>query len=243
MRRAARSRSSLPARTRWSSDRKGRRVLVQRSGSEEARARNEDEAAGYGPPRRPKRGYHGKRDLSRGMSKSMRVVGGRLKGRNIAAPSSRDIRPTADRLRESVFNILVHAYDDPIDGARVLDLFAGTGALGIEAVSRGAAFALFVDNGAEARALLRNNVEALGARRRHQGLSPRRHRSRPGASDRAVLAGVPRSALWQGAGGEGAGLAARRRLADAGRAAGGGGGEGGGVRRAGWFRGAGAARL
>src|SRR6202011_3387068 len=91
----------------------------------------------------------------------MRVVGGRLKGRNIAAPTSRDIRPTADRLRESVFNILVHAYDDPIQGARVLDLFAGTGALGIEAVSRGAAFVLFVDNGAEARALLRNNVESL----------------------------------------------------------------------------------
>jgi 16S rRNA (guanine966-N2)-methyltransferase len=92
----------------------------------------------------------------------MRVVGGRLKGRNLASPSSREIRPTADRLRESVFNILVHAYGDPIAGARVLDLFAGTGALGIEAVSRGAAFALFVDNGAEARALLRNNVEALG---------------------------------------------------------------------------------
>src|SRR3569832_344068 len=92
----------------------------------------------------------------------MRVGGGRLKGRNLASPSSRDIRPTADRLRESVFNILIHAYDDPVTGARVLDLFAGTGALGIEAVSRGAAFALFVDNGAEARALLRNNVEALG---------------------------------------------------------------------------------
>src|SRR6201991_4807982 len=92
----------------------------------------------------------------------MRVVGGRLRGRQIAAPSSRDIRPTADRLRESVFNILMHAYDDPIGDARVLDLFAGTGALGIEAVSRGAKFALFVDNGAEARALLRNNVEALG---------------------------------------------------------------------------------
>src|ERR1700754_1959830 len=91
----------------------------------------------------------------------MRVVGGRLKGRSLASPASRDIRPTADRLRESVFNILLHAYDDPIDGARVLDLFAGTGALGIEAVSRGAAFVLFVDNGAEARALLRQNVEAL----------------------------------------------------------------------------------
>src|SRR5260221_8678072 len=92
----------------------------------------------------------------------MRVVGGRLKGRNLASPSSNDIRPTADRLRESVFNILIHAYDDPIEGARVLDLFAGTGALGIEAVSRGALFTLFVDNGAEARALLRNNVESLG---------------------------------------------------------------------------------
>src|ERR1700744_2065509 len=92
----------------------------------------------------------------------MRVVGGKLKGRNLASPSSRDIRPTADRLRESLFNILVHAYDDPIEDARVLDLFAGTGALGIEAVSRGAKFTLFVDNGAEARALLRSNVEALG---------------------------------------------------------------------------------
>ncbi len=92
----------------------------------------------------------------------MRVVGGRLRGRNLASPASREIRPTADRLRESVFNILMHAYGDPITGARVLDLFAGTGALGIEAISRGAGFALFVDNGAEARALLRNNVEALG---------------------------------------------------------------------------------
>src|SRR5262249_4842611 len=92
----------------------------------------------------------------------MRIVGGRLRGRTLAAPKSQAIRPTADRLRESLFNILLHAYDNPIEGARVLDLFAGTGALGIEAISRGAAFALFVDNGAEARALLRNNVEALG---------------------------------------------------------------------------------
>src|SRR5947209_9169294 len=92
----------------------------------------------------------------------MRVVGGRLKGRNLVSPSSREIRPTADRLRESLFNILVHAYGDPVEGARVLDLFAGTGALGIEAISRGAKFTLFVDNGTEARALLRNNIEALG---------------------------------------------------------------------------------
>src|SRR3954471_11840144 len=92
----------------------------------------------------------------------MRVIGGRLKGRNIASPATQAIRPTQDRLRESLFNILMHAYENPMVDARVLDLFAGTGALGIEAVSRGAAFALFIDNGAEARALLRNNVEALG---------------------------------------------------------------------------------
>jgi len=92
----------------------------------------------------------------------MRVVGGRLRGRVLAGPKSAAIRPTADRLRESVFNILVHAYADPITDTRVLDLFAGTGALGIEAVSRGAAFALFVDDGAEARALIRENVAALG---------------------------------------------------------------------------------
>src|SRR5215475_14057098 len=92
----------------------------------------------------------------------MRVVGGRLRGRNIASPSSREIRPTADRLRESLFNILAHAYGDPVDGARVLDLFAGTGALGFEALSRGARFALFVDDAAEARALIRDSVTALG---------------------------------------------------------------------------------
>jgi 16S rRNA (guanine966-N2)-methyltransferase len=92
----------------------------------------------------------------------MRVVGGRLRGRVLAAPKSQSIRPTADRLRESLFNILRHAYDDPISGARVLDLFAGTGALGIEALSHGAAFALLVDDGAEARALLRENTTTLG---------------------------------------------------------------------------------
>jgi 16S rRNA (guanine966-N2)-methyltransferase len=92
----------------------------------------------------------------------MRVVGGRLRGRALAGPKSSGIRPTADRLRESLFNILVHAYDDPITGTRVLDLFAGTGALGIEALSRGASFTLFVDDGAQARALLRENVTALG---------------------------------------------------------------------------------
>lgn len=92
----------------------------------------------------------------------MRVVGGRLRGRALAAPKSQAVRPTADRLREALFNVLAHAYGDPVTGARVLDLFAGTGALGIEALSRGAAFALFIDDGAEARALIRENVTALG---------------------------------------------------------------------------------
>jgi 16S rRNA (guanine966-N2)-methyltransferase len=93
----------------------------------------------------------------------MRVVGGRWRGRALAAPKSQAIRPTGDRLRESLFNILAHGYGDPVSDARVLDLFAGTGALGLEALSRGAAFALLVDDGAEARALIRQNVDTLGA--------------------------------------------------------------------------------
>jgi 16S rRNA (guanine966-N2)-methyltransferase len=92
----------------------------------------------------------------------MRIVGGRLRGRTIVGPKTSAIRPTADKLRETLFNILAHAYGDPVTGARVLDLFAGTGALGLEALSRGAAFTLFMDEGAEARALIRQNVEALG---------------------------------------------------------------------------------
>lgn len=94
----------------------------------------------------------------------MRIVGGRFKGRALKGPAadSRAIRPTSDRLREAVFNVLAHAYDDPCEGARALDLFAGTGALGLEAMSRGAKICLFVDEGAEARACLRANVETLG---------------------------------------------------------------------------------
>ena len=92
----------------------------------------------------------------------MRIVGGRLGGRTLLAPKSQAIRPTADRLREALFNILTHSYGDPVEGARVLDLFAGSGALGLEAHSRGAAFVLFVDEGAEARATMRENVATLG---------------------------------------------------------------------------------
>jgi len=94
----------------------------------------------------------------------MRIVGGRLRGRPLAGPKPGigSIRPTSDRLRESLFNVLAHAYDDPLDGARVLDLFAGTGAMAFEALSRGGAFALLVDDGTEARGLIRENQMALG---------------------------------------------------------------------------------
>ncbi len=93
----------------------------------------------------------------------MRIVGGKFKGRQISAPSGRETRPTGDRAREALFNVLAHAPWSPgIEGGRVLDLFAGSGALGLEAMSRGAAFALFVDTDAAARAVLRDNIEALG---------------------------------------------------------------------------------
>lgn len=92
----------------------------------------------------------------------MRIVGGALRGRALSAPRSQAIRPTSERLRESVFDILAHRFGDPVKGAHVVDLFAGAGALGLEALSRGAARALFVDDGVEARALLRANIEALG---------------------------------------------------------------------------------
>ena len=93
----------------------------------------------------------------------MRIVGGQFRGRPLAAPADEGTRPTSDRAREAVFNILAHGVTDfDLEGARVLDLFAGTGALGLEALSRGAAFCLFVEQEADARALIRRNVEALG---------------------------------------------------------------------------------
>ncbi|AWN36506.1 16S rRNA (guanine(966)-N(2))-methyltransferase RsmD [Methylobacterium radiodurans] len=93
----------------------------------------------------------------------MRIVGGAWRGRRLATPRTDAIRPTSDRLREALFNVLAHAYDDPVPGARVLDLFAGTGALSFEALSRGAAYALLVDEGTEARGVIRHNIEAFGA--------------------------------------------------------------------------------
>ncbi|HWB45868.1 MAG TPA: 16S rRNA (guanine(966)-N(2))-methyltransferase RsmD [Hyphomicrobiaceae bacterium] len=93
----------------------------------------------------------------------MRIVGGKFGGRTLATPAGDDIRPTSDRVREAIFNVLAHGIADfRFEGLRVLDLFAGTGALGLEALSRGAAYCLFIEYDAAARGLIRRNVESLG---------------------------------------------------------------------------------
>jgi 16S rRNA (guanine966-N2)-methyltransferase len=100
---------------------------------------------------------------ARNLEPPLRIVAGEFKGRALAAPPGRVARPTAERAREAVFNILEHAHWAlPLAEARVLDLFAGTGALGFEALSRGAPFALFVETDAGARGAIRETVEALG---------------------------------------------------------------------------------
>ena len=96
----------------------------------------------------------------------MRIVGGKFKGLHLATPSDQATRPTSDRVREAVFNILAHGIAGlELEGARVLDLFAGTGALGFEALSRGARYCQFVDESAEARGLVRHQC---GQARRHR---------------------------------------------------------------------------
>jgi 16S rRNA (guanine966-N2)-methyltransferase len=92
----------------------------------------------------------------------VRIVGGEFRGRSLAVPKSNAIRPTADRTRESLFNILSHAYPEVIDGTRMMDLFAGTGAVGLEGASRGCRHVLFVESSVEGRGLLWENIDALG---------------------------------------------------------------------------------
>lgn len=93
----------------------------------------------------------------------MRIVGGEFKGRALVTPDGRHTRPTSDRAREAVFNVLVHADWAPaLDGARIMDIFAGSGALGFEAMSRGGAFCLFVETDEAARGAIRDNVETFG---------------------------------------------------------------------------------
>ena len=93
----------------------------------------------------------------------MRIVSGGLRGRNLITPEGQGTRPTSDRARQAVFNILEHAAWAPeLRGTRILDLFAGSGALGFEAISRGAAFCLFVETDEAARGAIRENIDALG---------------------------------------------------------------------------------
>ncbi len=101
----------------------------------------------------------------------MRIIGGHARGLHLAPVGDGDaaghLRPTSDRVREAIFNLLINGKvaqsGDPVTGARVLDLFAGTGALGLEALSRGAAHATFVDDGKVARALIKRNIDLMRA--------------------------------------------------------------------------------
>ncbi|MCL4768545.1 MAG: 16S rRNA (guanine(966)-N(2))-methyltransferase RsmD [Hyphomicrobiaceae bacterium] len=148
----------------------------------------------------------------------MRVVGGKLRGRPLASPGDERLRPTSDRVREAVFNILTHGIADfTLPGAKVIDLFAGTGALGLEALSRGASFCLFVEQDAEARGLIRRNVEAFGLagvtkifRRDASGLGPAGSRDRftllfadppygRGLAEKALVSAADGSWLAEGA--------------------------------------------
>jgi 16S rRNA (guanine966-N2)-methyltransferase len=109
----------------------------------------------------------------------MRIVGGAFRGRRLVAPEGQSTRPTADRTREALFNVLTHARWAPaLEGARIIDLFAGSGALGLEALSHGAAFCLFVERSAAARAAIGANIAALGLEAK----------TRIDASDAAALA-------------------------------------------------------
>jgi 16S rRNA (guanine966-N2)-methyltransferase len=93
----------------------------------------------------------------------MRIIAGRFRGKHLVTPADESIRPTADRVRESIFDILSSRLGQSFEGLRVLDLFAGTGAMGLEALSRGAAGVVLVDTGVEARGVIRDNIEAMGA--------------------------------------------------------------------------------
>ena len=92
----------------------------------------------------------------------MRIIAGKYRGRTLVTPNSKAIRPTTDRVRESLFSILASGYSRYLSDTRTLDLFAGTGAIGLEAISRGAKFAVFVENSLQGTDLIRRNIEILG---------------------------------------------------------------------------------
>jgi len=127
----------------------------------------------------------------------VRIIGGAHRGRALAGLGKGDaaahLRPTSDRVREALFNVLAGGYGDPVPGARVLDLFAGTGALGLEALSRGAASASFVESGRKALGLLRENIARCGAGEaaRVLPLDARRPGPNPGAPHDLVFLDPP----------------------------------------------------
>ena len=113
----------------------------------------------------------------------MRIIGGTSRGLRLSPLGDGDaaahLRPTSDRVREAIFNLLINGgYGNPVQGARVLDVFAGSGALGLEALSRGAAQACFIENGVAAGALLRRNIDLMRAPDRCHIL--RRDANKPG---------------------------------------------------------------
>jgi len=127
----------------------------------------------------------------------MRIIGGAHRGRALASVGKGDpsahLRPTCDRVRESLFNVLAGGYGDPVTGACVLDIFAGTGALGLEALSRGAVSATFIESGRKALALLRENIARCGAGEatRILPLDARRPGRNPGAPHDLVFLDPP----------------------------------------------------
>ena len=131
----------------------------------------------------------------------MRIIGGTARGLHLTPVGEGDakahLRPTSDRVREAIFNLLINGgYGNPLRDARVLDVFAGTGALGLEALSRGASSAVFLENGPTATALLKRNIALMRAETRTEVL--RRDATKPGIqSGCGFRRDLPRPALWQ----------------------------------------------
>ena len=126
----------------------------------------------------------------------MRIIGGQWRGLRLAEVGAGDpavhLRPTSDRVREAIFNLLINGgYGDPVTGARVLDLFAGTGALGLEALSRGAAHLTLIDDGQAARNLITKNIALCRTQARHLRLDATRLPPNPDAPFNLFLMDPP----------------------------------------------------
>ncbi len=126
----------------------------------------------------------------------MRIIGGQWRGLHLTPVGSGDpathLRPTSDRVREAIFNLLINGgYGDPVTDARVLDLFAGTGALGLEALSRGAAHLTLIDDGPVARTLIAKNIALCRTTAQHMRLNATRLPANPGPSHDLIFLDPP----------------------------------------------------